>query len=179
MNICQQCGACCAYFRVSFYWAEALELQLPDSLIEQVSPHLAAMAGTHRPAPRCHALQGTIGKCVSCLVYSRRPSPCRELQPADEKCNRARANHGLSPLREAPAPQETEAALLSAAPGAGHAILEAPPEAAIALPDCAPDGSEAVSSCATDASASMPVSAAEPATHASASSEPPSLPGSA
>jgi Fe-S-cluster containining protein len=55
-DVCQRCGACCAHFRVSFYWAEAAERQLPDSAIEQVTPLLACMAGTNQPEPRCHAL---------------------------------------------------------------------------------------------------------------------------
>jgi len=101
MTVCQQCGACCAAFRVSFYWAEATQLGLPDAHIEQVTAHLAAMAGTNRPEPRCDALQGEIGKQLACLVYSARPSPCRELQPGDEKCTRARAKHGLAPLGHA------------------------------------------------------------------------------
>ena len=83
---------------MSFYWAEAPQRGLPDSFIEKVSPCLASMTGTNRPAPRCVALQGEVGKQVTCLVYSARPSPCRELQPGDEKCKRARARHGLDPL---------------------------------------------------------------------------------
>ena len=97
-SICQQCGACCAYFRVSFYWAEARERGLPDSLIERVNAHVACMAGTGGPAPRCAALHGEIGKAVACGVYSLRPAPCRELEPGDEKCNKARARYGLEPL---------------------------------------------------------------------------------
>lgn len=98
MNICQQCGACCAHFRVSFYWVEASLRGLNDSDIEKVAPHLACMAGTNRPEPRCQALEGTIGQRVACTLYAKRPSPCRELQPGDEKCNRARQRYGLSPL---------------------------------------------------------------------------------
>lgn len=33
-----------------------------------------------------------------CSVYPQRPSPCREVQPGDEKCNKARDRHGLDPL---------------------------------------------------------------------------------
>jgi Fe-S-cluster containining protein len=104
VSTCQQCGACCAFFRVSFYWAEATQRGLPESCIEPVTAHLAGMAGTDRPVPRCCALQGEIGRQVTCLVYAARPSPCRELQPGDDKCNRARARHGLPPL-----PQQTTA----------------------------------------------------------------------
>ena len=95
---CQQCGACCAAFRVSFYWTEALESGLAEALIEKVSAHMACMAGTNGQQPRCHALQGEVGKEVACTAYAQRPSPCREVQPGDEKCTRARARHGLAPL---------------------------------------------------------------------------------
>ncbi|MFO7306731.1 MAG: YkgJ family cysteine cluster protein [Gammaproteobacteria bacterium] len=94
-NPCLQCGACCATYRVSFYWAEAEQRGLPDDLIEQISPWHACMAGTGQPEPRCRALAGTIGESVSCLVYPQRPEPCRELQPGDDKCVRARRRHGL------------------------------------------------------------------------------------
>ncbi|HEX8782440.1 MAG TPA: YkgJ family cysteine cluster protein [Steroidobacteraceae bacterium] len=98
MSVCQQCGACCASFRVSFYWAEAVQRGLPDSYTERVNPHLVSLAGTNRPAPRCCALRGEVGKQVACLVYPARPSPCRELQPGDDNCSRARALHGLAPI---------------------------------------------------------------------------------
>jgi hypothetical protein len=100
VSTCRQCGACCASFRVSFYWAEATQRGLPVSCIEPITAHLAGMAGTNRPVPRCCALQGEIGRQVTCLAYAARPSPCRELQPGDEQCNRARARHGLTPLTQ-------------------------------------------------------------------------------
>ncbi|EER5964904.1 YkgJ family cysteine cluster protein, partial [Escherichia coli] len=39
-NPCMTCGACCAFFRVSFYWAEADDAggKVPVSLTEQISP---------------------------------------------------------------------------------------------------------------------------------------------
>ncbi|HXW75002.1 MAG TPA: YkgJ family cysteine cluster protein [Steroidobacteraceae bacterium] len=101
-GICRKCGACCAAFRVSFYWAEAARLGLRDTLLDQVTPHLLAMQGTSGPRPRCAALQGEVGSQVTCAVYTGRPSPCRELQPGDEKCARARARHGLEPLAARP-----------------------------------------------------------------------------
>ncbi len=97
-EICQACGACCAYFRISFYWAEATVRGLPESATEQVTPVLACMAGTNQQHPRCNELSGEVGRQVSCQQYEARPSPCRELQPGDEKCNRARALHGLPSL---------------------------------------------------------------------------------
>jgi len=44
------------------------------------------------------ALQGEIGVSTVCSVYADRPSPCREVQIGDEKCQRARSRHGLSAL---------------------------------------------------------------------------------
>ena len=105
LNVCQQCGACCAHFRVSFYWAEAVQRGLPHPSIERVNVHLMCMVGTNQPLPHCHALRGEVGKQVACDLYPARPSPCREIQPGDEKCNQARAGHGLAligspPLRQ-------------------------------------------------------------------------------
>lgn len=95
---CQTCGACCAHFRVSFYWSEALARGLPESLVEQVNPWMSCMAGTQGSAPRCAALQGTVGTGVSCTVYPQRPETCREVQVGDNKCARARARYDLPPL---------------------------------------------------------------------------------
>ncbi|TCS72757.1 hypothetical protein EDC61_104174 [Sulfuritortus calidifontis] len=106
-NPCQQCGACCAFFRVSFYWSEAepfLGGTVPPPLTEKISPQHVAMRGTLHTPVRCTALQGTVGAAAGCGIYPQRPSPCRELEPwaADgrpsDKCNRARAAHGLPPL---------------------------------------------------------------------------------
>lgn len=106
-NPCLRCGACCAHFRVSFYWAESvpfLDGRVPAELTEPVTPYRLAMKGTLKPPLRCVALDGDIGETVSCSIYGDRPTPCRELEPwdehgqPDEKCSRARAAHGLPPL---------------------------------------------------------------------------------
>jgi len=96
-NICLGCGACCAAYRVSFYWSEAKELGLENAFTEKLTSFRLCMAGTRSGPVRCRALRGDIGGEVFCMIYSRRPSPCREVQPGDEKCNRARARHGLNP----------------------------------------------------------------------------------
>jgi Fe-S-cluster containining protein len=93
---CRACGACCASYRVSFYWAEAEAV--PPALVEKLTPVLGCMAGTNAAAPRCRALDGQVGEQVSCTVYAARPAPCREVQRGDERCARARARHGLPVL---------------------------------------------------------------------------------
>lgn len=99
-NPCQSCGACCAHFRVSFYWAEAESLGLPEALTEAINPWMSCMKGTGQRAGgvRCVALAGEIGREVGCTIYPQRPSPCHELQPGEERCLRARAAHGLPAL---------------------------------------------------------------------------------
>lgn len=105
-NPCISCGACCGYFRVSFYWAEAEDGggSVPLSVTEPLTPFLRCMQGTNGKSPRCRALQGEIGKAVSCSIYRQRPSPCREFEQSgengsrNEACDRARACYNLPPL---------------------------------------------------------------------------------
>ena len=92
---CRNCGACCASFRVSFYWAEADAIGLPEGLLEQITPWHVCMTGTNSALPRCFALTGEIGKHVVCRLYEQRPSPCREVQAGDTQCARARRRYGL------------------------------------------------------------------------------------
>lgn len=107
---CQACGACCASFRVAFYWREAepadSEHPVPAGYFEDLTPDQRCMKGTaakHRP--KCLALKGHIGKQVSCAIYEHRPSPCRQFQYSyfqgkhNPRCDQARAAHGLPPIR--------------------------------------------------------------------------------
>lgn len=103
---CLSCGACCAVFRVSFHWSETLpeSHQVPLDMIETISPHLYAMKGTHQPSPHCDALIGEVGSSVSCKIYDRRSSTCREFKASfedgtrNEVCDQARAAKGLPAL---------------------------------------------------------------------------------
>lgn len=112
---CLSCGACCAFFRVSFYWGECQSAggNVPDILTTQVTPHLACMKGTGAEPTRCHALLGDVGAEVRCTIYENRPSPCREFNVHGERglsnddCNRARAHYGLPPL-DNPLPEEPD-----------------------------------------------------------------------
>lgn len=98
---CLSCGACCSSFRVTFYWAESSAHPLghvPVELTSPVGPVTRCMQGTDSSTPCCVALHGRVGDCVSCGIYEQRPSVCREVQPGDKFCHKARLRHGLAPL---------------------------------------------------------------------------------
>lgn len=112
-NPCLHCGACCAYYRVSFYWAEADKDQggvVPLELTEELTGFRRCMQGTNQKQPWCLALKGEIGGTVRCTIYLRRPTPCREYgvkwehgilraSPDElERCNQARAAWGMPSL---------------------------------------------------------------------------------
>ncbi|MFP4323197.1 MAG: YkgJ family cysteine cluster protein [Anaerolineales bacterium] len=115
-NPCLTCGACCAHFRVSFYWSEADPAQggtVPAEMTQPLPPLRRCMRGTDALQPRCIALEGDIGHAVRCTIYAQRPSPCREFAldwtpdgqlhytPEDlARCTAARAAWGLPPLLE-------------------------------------------------------------------------------
>ena len=99
MFSCTDCGACCATFRVSFYWSEADPFtggSVPAEMVTKISPSLVAMQGTNQPVPRCVALQGNIGKQVGCGIYPHRSSTCRDFTAGSADCLKARIRHGLS-----------------------------------------------------------------------------------
>lgn len=111
LHPCQSCGACCAYFRVSFYWREAEEAldgrhaPVPAELTDDRSAFLRTMKGTsNKHHARCVALEGQVGGEVACSIYTLRPTPCRDFQASFEdgthqpRCDQARAKHGLRAL---------------------------------------------------------------------------------
>lgn len=98
---CLSCGACCATFRVSFYWSETTDHPdgtVPTELTEPISPFHACMRGTSGRSPRCVALEGEIGHATSCGIYARRATTCRDFEAGSDACQHARARHGLPPL---------------------------------------------------------------------------------
>lgn len=104
MSPCQQCGACCAAFRVDFHPAElaggafAWNEGVPADLALPVTRQLVRLKGTDDSPPRCAALAGEIGREVACRIYDGRPSPCREFDIEHAACAKARRLHGLAPL---------------------------------------------------------------------------------
>jgi uncharacterized protein len=106
-NPCLRCGACCASFRVSFYWAEAADApggSVPVDLTEPVTPHVRCMRGTNHQTPHCAALRGQVGAQVDCAIYPLRSSTCREFDAwladgsPDPRCQEARRRWQLPPL---------------------------------------------------------------------------------
>jgi uncharacterized protein len=95
---CQSCGACCASFRVSFYWGEADDAPggtVPAALTRKVNEQMRCMQGTQSHPVRCVALQGEVGFSVGCSIYGQRAATCREVMPGDAQCLKARQRHGL------------------------------------------------------------------------------------
>lgn len=115
-NPCLRCGACCASFRVSFYWAEAADAPggtVPVDLTEAVTPHLRCMRGTSNRAPQCIALRGEVGEQVNCVIYAQRSSTCREFDAwladgrPDPRCQEARQRWRLPALGIRPGTAES------------------------------------------------------------------------
>lgn len=103
---CLSCGACCAFFRVSFHWSETLpdSYGVPILSTKSISNHLNAMNGTDQDLPYCAELIGNIGVDAICGIYVNRPGACRKFAPSFENgfqhtdCDRARTSKGLSLL---------------------------------------------------------------------------------
>lgn len=109
-NPCVGCGACCAFFRVQFYWREAnpgeSEHVVPEHHFEELDSQFRCMKGTNaKHHPKCVGLNGKIGKDAKCSIYLSRPTPCRRFEASYEygvhqpRCDEARRAHGLKPLR--------------------------------------------------------------------------------
>ncbi len=107
VNPCIGCGACCACYRVSFYWGEIDEVApggFPAALVEKLNDFRAVIKGTNQSNPRCVALTGEIGVDAHCSIHCVRSSACREFEASyvngerNERCDSARAKRGLRPL---------------------------------------------------------------------------------
>lgn len=63
------------------------------------------MIGTDAKPSRCISLSGEVGRAVSCNMYEQRSTPCREFEASweygehNQRCDDARAAHGLLPLQ--------------------------------------------------------------------------------
>ena len=94
-EICQSCGACCAYSREwpRFSLETDAELDLiPAALIDP------SLAGMRCVGDRCIALAGEVGRATRCTVHSIRPQVCRSCMPGDDACRMARERFKLYEL---------------------------------------------------------------------------------
>lgn len=107
INQCLKCGACCAFFRASFYWTEADEVTpggVPIELTDKLNDFMLVMKGTNQPNPRCTCLSGEIGQHVFCSIYEQRSSICRDFDASwingehNPRCDKARMIWGMPPL---------------------------------------------------------------------------------
>lgn len=104
-NPCLNCGACCNYFRISFYHGECeggFGGFVPQQLTNKLNEQFAVMKGSECGG-RCIALEGEVGKNISCSIYSNRPTPCREFPvfidgKINPLCNKARLKNNLKLL---------------------------------------------------------------------------------
>lgn len=106
-NPCLGCGACCAFFRASFYWTEGDDVTpggVPADMTDRLTPFRRVMKGMDCATPRCVALEGEVGRDARCGIHGRRASVCREFPASwsagepNPDCDRARARWGLGPL---------------------------------------------------------------------------------
>ena len=86
---CQACGACCAYD------AEWPTLGPGDDGPDGPPPELVEDGHMRWIGSRCIALEGIVGACVRCAIYTRRPTACRGCEPGSVSCHAARTLHGL------------------------------------------------------------------------------------
>lgn len=108
VNLCLSCGACCAFYRASFYWSEAEDFSpggVPLEMTQKLNDFRLIMKGTSGSSPRCIALTGFIGRRVACSIYERRSSVCRAFEASwynnapNPDCDKARSAWGLEPLK--------------------------------------------------------------------------------
>jgi len=91
-NVCQSCGACCAYSenwpRFTIEDDAALDL-IPAALVND------RLSGMRCEDDRCAALKGRIGEATACGIYELRPEVCHTCMPGDAECAMARRKFGL------------------------------------------------------------------------------------
>lgn len=94
-DACQSCGACCAY---SYDWPEFTDesdrhlSRIPIELCNCDTGRMKCVGD------RCCALQGEVGKSVSCSIYKNRPNVCRQFKPGTAGCEMVRRSFGLPAL---------------------------------------------------------------------------------
>ncbi len=99
IDYCQNCGACCSYFRVIFDLRK--NMHVPHEYIFQYENGEVAMKGAEIIFGKCEALKGTVGHNCSCEIYEDRPDVCRKFSiwnqdgTQNSECIKAREHNGL------------------------------------------------------------------------------------
>ena len=109
---CTTCGACCVgtwpdptrYASVTREdMHRILTVLSPSEVDEVVAPPDDEGNRAMRVAPNAHgirtcvALDGKVGGCVSCRIYSCRPKVCSDFRVYSDECLRARKREGIQP----------------------------------------------------------------------------------
>lgn len=90
---CTECGACCAHTDPKWIEVNARDAApIPEALTQpgDVQPFAMKMCNGH-----CAALQGVVGREVSCRIYEKRPAICRNVQRGDALCAYMHGYHRL------------------------------------------------------------------------------------
>jgi Fe-S-cluster containining protein len=102
---CLTCGVCCVNppSNVDESFKDWVQIRPKDEILkrkdlvkkhvttnEAGDPHLRLDA-----EGRCLALQGKLGRNVTCRIYQQRPLCCRRVQPGDNECLALRAEHNI------------------------------------------------------------------------------------
>jgi Fe-S-cluster containining protein len=101
---CQRCGACCCnpdQNRAEGY-VDYVQVKRGDAILERgplarrlVVVNDAGEMHMRMIHDRCAALEGKIGKKVTCSIYEVRPTPCRRVEAGSESCLARRRERGV------------------------------------------------------------------------------------
>jgi Fe-S-cluster containining protein len=105
---CQNCGACCAYFKVNCTPEENDFLKIHSVKKVIFFEKKYYLKGTEEFKHRCNFLDGKVGEKVFCTQYIHRPQSCRAFSileynkkgkaKINKRCTKARAFHHLPPI---------------------------------------------------------------------------------
>jgi len=99
---CVRCGACCISDFDAIDYVQVTEEDRAPLTEEEQDFYIHVEDDYGKPCTsmktaydsrgncRCKALEGVVGRRVSCGIYDRRPSVCRKFEPGTDVCDYAR-----------------------------------------------------------------------------------------
>jgi uncharacterized protein len=106
---CQRCGACCC--NPAENRAEGYRDYVPVEAGSRLSRRLRILGrytslNAHGERhmklvgaeERCAALEGRLGRSVSCAIYADRPAACKKIEAGSSRCVQYRRERGLDPI---------------------------------------------------------------------------------